>query len=568
MLLGGPSGLPRAVASPLRPECTVGPEASSVAADPSPRRRKRQVRRARRGQPSTCRRRPGGPAAPRPPRSLLQPDFLFAASRPRLTSRAGKPPKAASFSETPPPLGSASCIPESRPGPGNPRGAAVAGSPCGPRARGRGRPGSAARHQRALRGRRAPHGWGRQPPDPRGSARFWGAVTGEGAGPGHGGAVGETTSARAGAHRPVPDAIREALAACGRWGNLPRRCITPARFATEMEPNQSASALGRGQAAQLPTQRAARSTRQENPNLIGQKGLRPTSITAAAGSGGRGLPARGFKERLGGAAQLERPSGARPGVRVRRSFRARAGDQSRRPPGPVPVPGTMKQESLNTPPASPSASQPAPQTSSETAQRLRDHDDPPALWIFGYGSLVWRPDFSYSDSRVGFVRGYSRRFWQGDTFHRGSDKMPGRVVTLLEDHEGCTWGVAYQVRGEQVSEALKYLNVREAVLGGYDTKEVTFYPQDTPDQPLKALAYVATPQNPAYLGPAPEEAIATQILACRGFAGHNLEYLLRLADFMQLCGPQAQDEHLAAIVDAVGTMLPCFCPTEQALALV
>lgn len=128
--------------------------------------------------------------------------------------------------------------------------------------------------------------------------------------------------------------------------------------------------------------------------------------------------------------------------------------------------------------------------------------------------------------------------------------------------------MAYQVQGEQVSEALKYLNVREAVLGGYDTKEVTFYPQDTPDQPLKALAYVATPQNPGYLGPAPEEAIATQILACSGFSGHNLEYLLRLADFMQLCGPQAQDEHLTAIVDAVGTKLPCFCPTERALALV
>ena len=66
--------------------------------------------------------------------------------------------------------------------------------------------------------------------------------------------------------------------------------------------------------------------------------------------------------------------------------------------------------------------------------------------------------------------------------------------------------MAYQVRDEQVNEALKYLNVREAVLGGYDTKEVTFYPQDTPDEPLKALAYVATPQNPGYLGPAPEEA--------------------------------------------------------------
>ncbi|XP_002913304.3 glutathione-specific gamma-glutamylcyclotransferase 1 [Ailuropoda melanoleuca] len=286
------------------------------------------------------------------------------------------------------------------------------------------------------------------------------------------------------------------------------------------------------------------------------------------------FPAGGFKRRL----RQGRTAGATERCQARCARPSVLPCPRRRPvseaAGPVPVPGTMKQESTaqNTPPASlplsPAPSPPPSPPLSSHAQHPRDGGDPQALWIFGYGSLVWRPDFAYSDSRVGFVRGYSRRFWQGDTFHRGSDKMPGRVVTLLEDREGCTWGVAYQVRGEQVSEALKYLNVREAVLGGYDTKEVTFYPQDTPDQPLKALAYVATPQNPGYLGPAPEEAIATQILACRGFSGHNLEYLLRLADFMQLCGPQAQDEHLAAIVDAVGTMLPCFCPTEQALALV
>ncbi|XP_025921641.1 glutathione-specific gamma-glutamylcyclotransferase 1 isoform X2 [Apteryx rowi] len=117
----------------------------------------------------------------------------------------------------------------------------------------------------------------------------------------------------------------------------------------------------------------------------------------------------------------------------------------------------------------------------------------PPVWIFGYGSLVWQPGFEFTSRKVGFIRGYSRRFWQGDTFHRGSAKAPGRVVTLLEDCGACTWGVAYEVCGEQIAASLQYLNVREAVLGGYDSKLVKFHPQDKDAASAKAALYQALP---------------------------------------------------------------------------
>lgn len=93
-------------------------------------------------------------------------------------------------------------------------------------------------------------------------------------------------------HCPPPDAIRGALAACGSWGNLPRGCITPARFAMEVKPSQSPGALGLGLASQLPTQRAARLTGKQNTKVIGQKGICPAPITAAAGAVGGGPPGR------------------------------------------------------------------------------------------------------------------------------------------------------------------------------------------------------------------------------------------------------------------------------------
>jgi cation transport protein ChaC len=164
------------------------------------------------------------------------------------------------------------------------------------------------------------------------------------------------------------------------------------------------------------------------------------------------------------------------------------------------------------------------------------------LWVFGYGSLVWRPAFAYRERRPAFVRGYARRFWQGSTDHRGLPGAPGRVVTLLPEAEAVCWGTAYRLDPEQAERVLRELDHREK--GGYDRLhlEVAFREGGAP---ALALTYVATRANPNYLGPASLEAIAEQVRRSSGPSGPNLDYVLRLAEALREMG--ARDEHVFAL---------------------
>jgi len=166
------------------------------------------------------------------------------------------------------------------------------------------------------------------------------------------------------------------------------------------------------------------------------------------------------------------------------------------------------------------------------------------LWVFGYGSLVWKPGFQHGKILVGKVQGFARRFWQGNETHRGVPGKPGRVATLIEEQGVETYGVAMELTGD---EALDYLNNREMTLGGYIQKITLFHTADSKHAPFPVLVFVATPKSSYWLGPAESHVIAEQVIGSSGPSGHNVEYVLRLADWFHQMLPNVYDDHLFSI---------------------
>jgi cation transport protein ChaC len=159
------------------------------------------------------------------------------------------------------------------------------------------------------------------------------------------------------------------------------------------------------------------------------------------------------------------------------------------------------------------------------------------LWLFGYGSLIYKADFAYLERRRAQVEGWTRRFWQGSHDHRGTPEAPGRVVTLIEAPGVLCVGAAYRI----TPEVFAHLDHREK--NGYLRRRVTLGFADGTG--AQGLVYIADPANAAYLGPAPEAAIARHIATAAGPSGPNRDYLLRLAEALRTLG--ADDAHVFAI---------------------
>uniref|UniRef100_A0A1I7XEQ1 Glutathione-specific gamma-glutamylcyclotransferase n=1 Tax=Heterorhabditis bacteriophora TaxID=37862 RepID=A0A1I7XEQ1_HETBA len=153
----------------------------------------------------------------------------------------------------------------------------------------------------------------------------------------------------------------------------------------------------------------------------------------------------------------------------------------------------------------------------------------PSLWIFGYGSLIWNPGFSYSDSKKGYALGFARRMYQGNIYHRGDRILPGRVATLIKHPSSAANGIVFRVDGiVSIRKAILHLKERE-LDNGY---EFIMIPVEVvvSDEVIRimALTCIAWRNNEFYLGPDDISKMADEIRTARGCAGPNCEWVLHL----------------------------------------
>ncbi|KAK4158173.1 ChaC-like protein-domain-containing protein [Chaetomidium leptoderma] len=228
------------------------------------------------------------------------------------------------------------------------------------------------------------------------------------------------------------------------------------------------------------------------------------------------------------------------------------------------------------------------------------------FWLFGYGSLIWKPPPHFDRRIPGWVTGYVRRFWQvrnspslssllnttnippptppNSQDHRGTPDAPGRVVTLisrsyweqLTDHHDSApdrvWGVAYRIQPDRVAEVKEYLDIRE--INGYTIHYTPFHPAaphhhhldhldhldldhhhrgQQQQQPIQTLVYIGTPDNDQFMGPQDPQQLAEHIYRSEGPSGLNRDYLWGLeAALAELSSRrESGDAHVTDLSDRV-----------------
>lgn len=153
------------------------------------------------------------------------------------------------------------------------------------------------------------------------------------------------------------------------------------------------------------------------------------------------------------------------------------------------------------------------------------------LWVFAYGSLMWRPGFDFVEVRSALLRGYHREFCVYSHRHRGTPERPGLVLGL--DRGGCCRGVAFRVAAENVAAVIAYLAEREMVTNTYAPRML---PAETDGGRVSAYAFVVRRDHPQYAGKLAIGQAAALIMQGQGISGLNRDYLINTVRQLETLG--------------------------------
>lgn len=144
------------------------------------------------------------------------------------------------------------------------------------------------------------------------------------------------------------------------------------------------------------------------------------------------------------------------------------------------------------------------------------------LWVFGYGSLMWRPGFDFVERQGALVHGWRRSLCVYSHVYRGTPERPGLVLGL--DRGGACRGVAFRVTAALRQPTIAYLRERELVTGVYLERSVLAHLDD--GTAANALAYVADRSHAQYAGRLGREQLLRLVAQGVGESGPNVDYVL------------------------------------------
>jgi cation transport protein ChaC len=182
------------------------------------------------------------------------------------------------------------------------------------------------------------------------------------------------------------------------------------------------------------------------------------------------------------------------------------------------------------------------QLQSSLAASLAHWDQRRPLWVFGYGSLIWKPEFAFEAREPARIHGYHRRLCLRSVLYRGTHECPGIVAGL--DRGGSCLGMAYRIGAADVPLVFRQLWEREMFLGSY--RPTWMRAELRSGARAEALAFVVRRDAFNYCGGlGEEEAVEILVRAC-GVRGTSLDYLQRTVAALHEAG--LRDPHLERLM--------------------